>query len=303
LKIRGAPAIGIAAAYGVVIGVRESSGDPGDSLEKICAYLASSRPTAVNLFLALDRMMIAGRAALRDGVGRDRLVGILLSEAKAIHAEDREMCDAIGKHALKFFFDGCRVLTHCNAGALATGGAGTALAPMYLAREKGMSFKVYADETRPLLQGARLTAWELSRAGIDVTVICDNMAAYLMRKKMVDFVITGADRIAMNGDAANKIGTYGVAMQARCHGIPFYIAAPSSTFDMKLKTGDKIPIEERGADEVRSFQGVSSAPKRVKVWNPAFDVTPNKLIHAIVTERGVLMPPYTKSIRKMMNHS
>jgi len=270
LSVRGAPAIGIAAAYGCVLAFNEGDFEAGAD------HLATSRPTAVNLFWAIDRMKRVPRTP-----------GSLLAEAKRIHEEDRAMCRAIGEHALPLLQAACGlaggVLTHCNAGALATGGIGTATAPMYLAHERGLRWSIYADETRPLLQGARLTAYELSRAGLDVTLICDDMAATVMRQRRVRAVITGADRIAANGDAANKIGTYNLAVLARHHGLPFYVAAPSSTFDLSIPDGSRIPIEERDGEEIARLANV-------KTYNPAFDVTPAELITAIVTERGVITP-------------
>ncbi len=280
LSVRGAPAIGIAAAYGCVIGAQH-----GEFIKQ-ADYLATSRPTAVNLFWAIDRMKLLGT----DDPAQ------LLDEAKTIHAEDEAMCRAIGEHGLPLMPEGGGVLTHCNAGALATGGIGTATAPMYLAKERGVELAVFADETRPLLQGARLTAWELGRASVDVTLICDDMAATVMRQGKVNAVITGADRIAANGDAANKIGTYNLAVLAKHHGLPFYVAAPSSTFDLSLSTGDDIPIEQRAADEIISGFGPATAPVDVKTFNPAFDVTPAELITALVTERGVIEPVTTDRV-------
>ncbi len=292
LAVRGAPAIGVAAGMGVVLGVRDWSGDDRDGfvarVEQVCDYLATSRPTAVNLFWALDRMKRVARASVELSVldMKERL----LAEAIAIHHEDEAMCRSIGDVGEHVIPEGGTVLTHCNAGALATGGMGTALAVMYRAHELGRSFGVYADETRPLLQGARLTTWELMRAGIDVTLICDNTAAHAMKVGRIDLVITGADRIAANGDAANKIGTYGVALLAAAHDVPFYVAAPSSTFDMALACGDEIPIEERSADEVRRGFGTLTSPEDVKCYCPAFDVTPARLIKGIITERGMIEP-------------
>jgi len=303
LAVRGAPAIGVAAAYGLVLALQQAKA--GNSVEKALAgltkaqkYLASSRPTAVNLFWALDRMkrkaeeFVSGEA----GATVQTLREAALAEASAIHAEDVEMCRQIGLYGEKFIKEGAGILTHCNAGALATGGQGTALSPMFEAHRKGRKFNVYADETRPLLQGARLTAWELKQAGIQVAVICDNMAGWLMKQGKVNAVITGADRIAANGDAANKIGTYSVSILAREHGVPFYIAAPSSTFDLSLKSGAEIPIEQRAAEEVTSFAGTQTAPTGVDVWNPAFDVTEARNIAAIITERGVIENPDTEII-------
>lgn len=290
LSVRGAPAIGIAAAMGVVLGVRDFTGEDRHAftlrLDQACDHLATSRPTAVNLFWALSRM--------RDCASKNQEMTVadlknrLLNEAKTIRDEDAAMCHAIGEHGCSLITPGCGVLTHCNAGALATAEYGTALAPMYKAHESGVRFRVYADETRPLLQGSRLTAWELSMAGIDVTLLCDSMAGALMREGKVDLVITGADRIAANGDVANKIGTYGVAVLAKAHHIPFYVAAPSSTFDLTLSDGDKIPIEHRDPEEIRSGFGRLTAPEDQPCYSPAFDVTPAHLISAIITERGVI---------------
>ena len=284
LSVRGAPAIGIAAAYGCVLGAQH--GQFASAAER----LATSRPTAINLFWALDRMRRVGS----DSPQR------LLDEARAIHEEDAAMCRAIGQHALRLIQPGSGVLTHCNAGALATGGIGTATAPLYLAHAAGIPFTVYADETRPLLQGARLTAWELSQAGIGVTLICDATAAQVMRDQRVQVVITGADRIAANGDTANKIGTYGLAVLARHHGVPFYIAAPSSTFDLACPDGRAIPIEQREPREVTSMGGTLTAPPAVEAYNPAFDVTPAELIRGIITERGMIEPVTREAIAAML---
>ena len=293
LAVRGAPAIGIAGAMGLAAVARSlgdlSRGAMLDRLDEFAGAIRRTRPTAVNLPWALDRMLRRARSTQGDGRAiADALVG----EASAIAAEDEAMCRAIGEHGLAFVPDGARVLTHCNAGALATGGIGTALAPVYVAAEAGRRVQVFADETRPLLQGSRLTAWELTRAGIPVTVIADSMAASVMRSGQVDLCIVGADRIAANGDVANKIGTYSLAVAARHHGIPFYVAAPSSTFDAATRSGDDIEIEQRAADEVRRGFGVATAPDDARVHNPAFDVTPHELITAIVSERGVHRPPY-----------
>lgn len=288
LRVRGAPAIGVCAAYGLVVGIRNLPAPNVADAHAIADRIASSRPTAVNLFWALDRMRRAAEAA-GSGVG---LAAALEAEARAIEAEDRAMCDAIGAHGAALVGDGMGILTHCNAGALATAGTGTALSVIYAAHAAGRRFRVYADETRPLLQGARLTAWELVRAGIDTTLLCDNMAAHLMRSGRVQLVIVGADRIAANGDTANKIGTYGVALLARAHGIPMYVAAPSSTFDTAIADGGGIPIEERDPEEVAAPFGRRVAPEGVEVYNPAFDVTPAELIAGFVTEAGILRPPY-----------
>ncbi len=273
LRVRGAPAIGVAAAYGVVLGAQ--AGDAAGAI----AHLRTSRPTAVNLFWALNRMAPIGGDTER-----------MLAEAVAIDAEDRAMCDAIGRYGAEIVPDGGGVLTHCNAGSLATAGAGTALAVLYAAHADGKRFRVYADETRPLLQGARLTAWELQAGGLEVTVLCDNMAATLMRSGAVQVCVVGADRIAANGDAANKVGTYGVALLAKAHGIPVYIAAPSSTFDLSLVSGAAIPIEERDPREVTHGFGRQTVPDGVAVYNPAFDVTPAELLAGIITERGTIRP-------------
>jgi methylthioribose-1-phosphate isomerase len=292
LAVRGAPAIGVAAAYGVVVAVQESRATTGEALarevDSQAAYLARSRPTAVNLFWALDRMRRT--AAAHAALGPPALLARLLAEARAIQEEDLAMCRRIGAHGEPLVPDGARILTHCNAGGLATAGYGTAVGVVYAARERGKRITVFADETRPLLQGSRLTAWELAQAGIDVTLVCDGTAGFLMRRGKVDLAIVGADRIARNGDAANKIGTYSVAVLARAHGIPFYVAAPSTTFDLSIATGDEIPIEERDAEEVLSLAGRRTAPEGVAAWNPAFDVTPASLITAIITERGVIRP-------------
>ena len=293
LRVRGAPAIGVAAAYGVVVGVQEAIAD-GDDVEArgraAIDRLSQTRPTAVNLFWALEQM----RGALEAAAGhpplevRDRLLG----EAHRIFEEDREVCRQIGRNGAQLLKARSTVLTHCNAGGLATADYGTALAVVYAAVEAGKHVAVFADETRPLLQGSRLTAWELQQSGVDVTVICDNMAATVLRKKQIDGVIVGSDRIAANGDVANKIGTYGLAILAREHNVPFYVAAPLSTIDMSLSSGDRIPIEERRPEEVTEGFGKRTAPEGVKVYNPAFDVTPNRLVTAIITERGVARHPY-----------
>lgn len=298
LRVRGAPAIGIAAAYGVVCGTRDyrdSSRDEFNAkLAEVAAYLASSRPTAVNLFWALDRM--SGLALREDSLSSVAIHDRLLEEARHIHAQDREMCDAIGRHGATLLSDGSGVLTHCNAGGLATGGSGTALSVIFAAAAEGKSIHVYADETRPLLQGARLTAWELHQKEIPVTVICDNAAAQVMKEDRVQAVVTGADRIAANGDAANKIGTYGVALLAKAHDIPFYVAAPSSTFDLSLNCGERIPIEQRAREEIASGFGTQTVPEGVEVYNPAFDVTPASLITALITERGIVRNPTKESV-------
>ena len=315
LAVRGAPAIGVAAAYGLVLGMQEQKGNHiglplqvgGGDLERALTvlarsaeYLASSRPTGANLFWALDRVrQMAEQFVVSEPKAKlQALREIILAEANAIYQEDVDMCRKIGQNGEKFIKQGTAILTHCNAGALATAGQGTALSVMFEAHKRGRKFRVYADETRPLLQGARLTAWELKQAGINVVIICDNMAGWLMKQGKVDAVITGADRIAANGDAANKIGTYSLSILAREHNIPFYIAAPSSTFDLSIKSGAEIPIEERTADEVMFFGDKRIAPDGVDIYNPAFDVTEARDITAIITERGVIEKPNARKIAK-----
>jgi len=294
LKIRGAPAIGIAAAQGVALAAHKSRacsyGQFFRELEKTIQYLKNSRPTAVNLFWALDRM----KKVLKDNADKSiaSLKKILLSEASKVMREDQEICRRMARFGASLVKTKDSLLTHCNAGALATADYGTALGVFYEAKKQGKKIKVYADETRPLLQGARLTMWELMQHKIDATLICDNMVAHLMHQGKIDKVFVGADRIARNGDAANKIGTYGVALLAKIHKVPFYVVAPSSTFDLSLKSGKQIPIEQRSAQEVREVFGKQTAPGNAKVYNPAFDVTPNELISAIITERGIFRKPY-----------
>lgn len=299
LRIRGAPAIGVAAAFGMALCATQSSAKTMDELlpelEAAKEELASTRPTAVNLFWALDRMMTV--AASRKGGSAADLREALVREAQTICNEDIARNRSLGGLGAELLPSSCNVLTHCNAGALATAGYGTALGVIRAAVESGKNIHVYADETRPVLQGARLTAWELMQDGIPVTLITDNMAAYLMRRGEVDCVVVGADRIAANGDTANKIGTYGVAILANHHGIPFYVAAPTSTVDLTLASGDAIPIEQRNRDEVVSPMGVVIAPESVEVLNPAFDVTPHELIAAIITETAVVRPPYTRELK------
>ena len=303
LTVRGAPAIGVAGAYGLVLAMQDSPGDgtleSGLSvLSKAIEYLASSRPTGANLFWALDRVRRRTEefTACEREAKLQKLREIVLDEANAIYQEDVDMCRRIGENGERFIKDGSGILTHCNAGALATAGQGTALSVLFEAHKKGKKFKVYADETRPLLQGARLTAWELQQAGIDVTVICDSVAGWLMKQGKISAVITGADRIAVNGDAANKIGTYSLSILAREHGIPFYIAAPSSTFDLSIKNGGQIHIEERAAEEVTFFCDRKIAPEGVGICNPAFDVTEARDIAAIITEQGVIEKPNASKI-------
>lgn len=300
LQVRGAPAIGMAAAYGLYLGIRDSKAETyeafWDELNEKADYLGSSRPTAVNLFWALDRI----KARVQKEAARPvaELKSAVLDEALGIQREDAEVCRTIGEHLLTLLKDGMGVLTHCNPGALATAAYGTATAPLYLAKERGWNLKVYADETRPVLQGSRLTAYELQQAGIDVTLICDNMAAMVMAQGKVQAVIVGTDRVAANGDVANKIGTYGVAVLAQAHGIPFYVAAPLSSIDLETPTGADIPIEERPAEEITHGLGKQVAPDGIKVYNPAFDVTPARYITAIVTETGIFKPEEIKNSKK-----
>ncbi len=305
LKVRGAPAIGIAAAYGLVIGTRSlaasSIPDFLAGAEKTALYLNSSRPTAVNLGWALTRMINLARAKASEVPDSEALHRLLIVEAVKIHAEDRAICRGIGESGEPLIKEGSGVLTHCNAGALATSELGTATAPMYLAFAKGRRFRVYADETRPLLQGARLTAWELQKAGLDATLICDDMAASTMAAGLVDLCIVGCDRVAANGDFANKIGTLGVAILARHFAIPLYVACPSSTVDFATASGADILIEERGSDEVTSFGARRTAPLGIKVRNPAFDVTPHELVAGFITERGIVRPNFRENLRRTFN--
>jgi methylthioribose-1-phosphate isomerase len=293
LAVRGAPAIGIAGALGLVVALTPHTDESRDeflgAVESLSARIAAVRPTAVNLPWAMERMRCAAR---RSTGGASEILAKLRHEASLILEEDRAMCRRIGEHGLSLLPPDARVLTHCNAGALATGGMGTALAPIYLAAERGRRLRVFASETRPLMQGSRLTAWELMQAGIEVTVLADNMAASLLRDGAVDLVIVGADRIAANGDVANKIGTYPLALAARHHGVPFYVAAPWSTVDAATASGREIPIEHRSPEEVTGGPGGATAPAGVGVYNPAFDVTPSELITAIITDRGIVRPPY-----------
>ena len=308
LRVRGAPAIGISAAYGVCVGVQDVLDAEKEAFlaktAEIIAFLRTSRPTAVNLFWALDRMtrivQKIDREFSKECFEAELAAEELLKEAKAIHEEDQRLCAAIGKHGEKLLGQNVGVLTHCNAGALATGGDGTALAVIYAAVAEGKKVHVYADETRPLLQGARLTAWEMVQRGIPVTLICDNMAGKVMQEGRVQAVIVGADRIAENGDTANKIGTYSVACLAAMHDIPFYVAAPTSTFDLSIRDGSEIPIEERDPREITHGFGRQTAPEGVNVYNPAFDVTPAKLIRGIITENGVISPVNRENVRKVV---
>ena len=302
LSVRGAPAIGVAGAYGMVVAA-QAIGEGSDAMAGIAAaaeYLASSRPTAVNLNWAVQRVLVRAQQTVSNVF--DDVREAMLDEARRIHAEDAGLCLAIGRHAAPLIAPCTGVLTHCNAGALATAGIGTATAGMYVAHAEGAKFTVYCDETRPLLQGSRLTAWELTQSGIAAVVITDSMAAQVMTERRVQMVITGADRIAANGDAANKIGTYGLAIAAAHHGIPFYVAAPYSTFDMSLTDGSGIPIEQRGGDEITNGFGRRTAPEGVKTYSPAFDVTPAELIKAIITDRGIIQPVTAETVRKVILH-
>ena len=303
LRVRGAPAIGIAAAYGVCLGLQtvKEKGEEAffQRLDDVAAQLAASRPTAVNLFWAITRMKYAA-AQRRGRLKPAEILAELLAEARAIHEEDRRMCRQIGRFGAELLSDGQGVLTHCNAGGLATADYGTALAVIFAAVESGKRISVYADETRPLLQGARLTAWELKQRGIEVTLICDSMAAQVMREGRVQAVVTGADRITANGDVANKIGTYGVALLAAAHGIPFYVAAPTSTFDLSLASGEQIPIEQRDPREITHGFGRQTAPDGIRVYNPAFDVTPARLVKALICERGRIEPVTAQRIAEVV---
>ena len=302
LRVRGAPAIGIAAVMGVVLGIQgsdaRSADELADEVNRRADYLATSRPTAVNLFWGLDRMRHV--AAQCDGLPVREAKERLLAEALAVLEEDKSVCRRIGAAGAPLIEDGAAVLTHCNAGGLATADYGTALAVIYAAHEQGKRVRVYADETRPLLQGARLTTWELMQAGIDVTLICDNTAGLLMKQGKVDLVLVGADRIAANGDVCNKIGTYALAVLARHHGVGFMVAAPTSTIDMSIASGADIPIEERAADEVLACGGIRVGPDGVDAHNPVFDVTPAALVDCIVTERGVVEQPDAEKMRALM---
>ena len=301
MVIRGAPAIGVAAAFGIALGMRKSAATGTQKFaaefHKTCELMASTRPTAVNLFWAIERMKRVVATAAEAGASVEQIQDRLDHEAQAIHDEDVASCRAIGAFGAQVVPADAKILTHCNAGALATAGYGTALGVIRGAVEAGKHVTVFADETRPFLQGARLTAWELVRDGIETTVITDNMAGALMRQGGVNFVVVGADRIAANGDTANKIGTYGVAVLAREHDIPFYVAAPLSTIDLKTSDGSRIPIEERNTREVTHVAGTQLAATGALIWNPAFDVTPHRFISGIITERGICRAPYTESLR------
>jgi methylthioribose-1-phosphate isomerase len=300
LKVRGAPAIGIAAAYGMYLVTKHVEATTYEefdaAFQQAKEKLASSRPTAVNLFWALDRMEC--RLEKEKSTSIAEIKQALKEEADLIKQEDEEVCEAIGQYALELLEDGMGILTHCNAGTIATAKYGTALAPIYLGKEKGYNFKVYADETRPLLQGARLTAWELDQAGVDVTLICDNMASIVMQQGKIQAVLVGCDRVAANGDTANKIGTSGVAILAKHYGIPFYVCAPLSTIDLDTKTGEEIEIELRPEEEIKAkWYSEPMAPENVKTYNPAFDVTDHSLITAIITEKGIVYPSYQDNLK------
>jgi methylthioribose-1-phosphate isomerase len=304
MVIRGAPAIGVAAAMGLAIGMRRSKATGTRSytaeFTKLCQLMAETRPTAVNLFWAIERMKKSLSQGLLAGESTEQLTARLEREARAVHDEDIECCRAMGRHGAAVIGQRSRVLTHCNAGALATAGYGSALGVIRAAVEQGKQVAVFADETRPFLQGARLTAWELMRDGIDTTVITEGMAGPLMRAGGIDLVVVGADRVAANGDVANKIGTYTVAVLAREHDIPFYVAAPCSTIDLATPDGSAIPIEQRNPREISHLGPTRLTPEGAKIWNPAFDVTPHRYVTGIITEKGILRPPYTESLASAM---
>jgi methylthioribose-1-phosphate isomerase len=303
MVIRGAPAIGVAAAMGIAVGMTRSRATGTKQFttefQKTCDLMAGTRPTAVNLFWAIERMKRAFAAAAQEGQSVDEIKRRLANEARAIHDEDVQSCRTMGAHGAELVPDSARILTHCNAGALATAGYGTALGVIRAAAEQGKKVAVLADETRPFLQGARLTAWELIKDGIDTTVITDNMAGAMMRLGQVDLIVVGADRIAANGDVANKIGTYSVAVLAKEHGIPFYVAAPLSTVDLNTPDGTRIPIEERNDREVTHVGPTRLTPDGAHIRNPAFDVTPAKFVTAIITERGVARAPFAESLPQL----
>jgi len=301
LKVRGAPALGIAAAFGIYLGIRDYKGNNRADFDKavisIADYIGTSRPTAINLFWAIERIIRLIKSNKDKSVSDTKK--LIFDEAQKMIEEDNAVCKNIGKNGATLLKNGDTILTHCNTGGLATASYGTALGIVFYAKEIGKKISVIIDETRPLLQGARLTAWECMQEGIDCTLICDNMAATVMKKRIINAVIVGADRIAANGDVANKIGTYNLAILAKEHKIPFYIAAPTSTIDLFVPNGDKIPIEERNPDEVRKFGGIPTAPEKVKVFNPAFDVTPHKYITAIITEKGIVKLPFSTGLKKV----
>ncbi len=297
LRVRGAPAIGIAAAYGVVLALRAATSAPHETAIRAIDFLGHTRPTAVNLSWSLARMRAVVTAC--GAPDQSRLREALLSEARAIEAEDRAAGRKLGEYGLSLLRDGMTVLTHCHTGGVATSGYGTALAPFILGAQVGVQLSAYVDETRPLLQGSRITAWELAKAGVEATLITDSMAGHVMRDKRVDAIIVGADRIAANGDVANKIGTYALAVLARVHTIPFYVSAPLSTLDLAMPSGGDIVIEERAADEITHGFGRQTAPVGISVYNPAFDITPAEYVSAIITECGVVRPPYAQTLQEL----
>jgi methylthioribose-1-phosphate isomerase len=308
LKVRGAPAIGVTAAFGMALSLRRfiEEEDGALSLTALQQHLRSvgellvqTRPTAVNLFWAIDRMQLCADLAINDHCAPEELAQLLRDEAQLIADEDFDACMSMGIYGAELIADGDMLLTHCNAGALATAGWGTALAPMYVAHKSGKRIHVFVDETRPVLQGARLTAWELQQEGIPLTLITDNMAGHFMSRGGIKAVFVGADRVVANGDIANKIGTYGVAVLAHAHAIPFYVAAPLSTIDLDIPSGKHIPIEQRDPEEVTSIRGMPIAPSGILAANPAFDVTPHQYITAIITERGIIRPPYEEGLRRV----
>jgi len=308
LKVRGAPAIGVTAAFGMALALYRLIQERGETLTlaqarellyNVGVLLTRTRPTAVNLFWAVERMQDCARQAIEEQYTLPRLAQLLRDEAQAIADEDFDACMKMGLYGAELISDGDMLLTHCNAGALATAGWGTALAPMYVAHKAGKHFHVFVDETRPVLQGARLTAWELQQEGIPLTLITDNMVGHFMRQGGIKAVFVGADRVAANGDIANKIGTYGVAVLAHAHAIPFYVAAPSSTIDLKLPSGEHIPIEQRNPEEVTNMQGAAIAPIGIQAANPAFDITPHEYVTAIITERGIVRPPFEEGLRRV----
>jgi len=305
MVIRGAPAIGVAAGMGIALGMQRSKAQGtrqfAVELNKLCDVMAATRPTAVNLFWAIERMKRVFSEAAQAGRSVDEIKTTLVAEAQAIHDEDVASCRSMGRFGADVVPENARILTHCNAGALATAGYGTALGVIRAAAEQGKVVQVFADETRPFLQGARLTAWELVRDGVPTTVITESMAGPLMRSGGIDFIVVGADRIAANGDFANKIGTYTVAMMAQAHNVPFYVAAPLSTIDLRTPDGDAIPIEERNAREMTHLGTTRLAPEGASVWNPAFDITPHHLVAGIITERGIARAPFTSSLARLFD--
>jgi methylthioribose-1-phosphate isomerase len=312
LKVRGAPAIGVTAAFGMALSLRRLIKEEDGSLSLIAIQqhlrsvgelLVQTRPTAVNLFWAIDRMQLCADLAINDHCAPEELAQLLCDEAQLIADEDFDACMSMGIYGAELIADGDMLLTHCNAGALATAGWGTALAPMYVAHKSGKRIHVFVDETRPVLQGARLTAWELQQEGIPLTLITDNMAGHFMSRGGIKAVFVGADRVVANGDIANKIGTYGVAVLAHVHAIPFYVVAPLSTIDLSIPSGNHIPIEQRNPEEVTSIRGMPIAPPGILAANPAFDITPHQYITAIITERGIIRPPYEEGLRRVYQES